>query len=102
MNKELTEVEILKLKEAVRVGIESEIPLIKYIIFLFTLSCIVGAFDMSAPTHDVSTVFNCGISNTHQSGFPLADVVQISLDERKKHRVIYSMQYKDISDVSIV
>ena len=42
---------------------------------------------MKSPTRDVSTVFKQGISNKHPCGVPLADVVQMSLDERKKHRV---------------
>ena len=85
-NRELTGVKILKLKEVVRVGIESEIPLIKYNNFLFTSSCIVEACDMKSPTRDVKTVCKQGIYNKHPSEFSLADNVRMSVDERIKHK----------------
>ena len=85
-NRVLKEVEILKLKEAVRFGIESEIPLIKYNDFLFTLSCIVDACDMNTPTCDDITVFKQGIYNKNPSGVHLVDVVQMSIYERRNHR----------------
>ena len=52
----------------------------------FTLSCIVDAVDMKSPTRDISTVFKYGISNKHPCGVPLADVVQMSIEERTKYR----------------
>ena len=85
-NRLLTDDEILKLKEVVRVGIESEIPLINYNDLLFTLSCIVDAVDMKSPSRDVSTVFKQGISNKHPCGVPLSNVVQMSVNEHRKHR----------------
>ena len=69
----------------VRVGIESEIPFIKYTDFLFNLSCLVDPCDMNAPKRDISTVFKHGISNKNPSGVTLVDVVQMSVDECRKH-----------------
>ena len=85
-NRLLTDDKILKLKEVIQVEIESEMPLIKYNAFLFTLSCIVDAVDMKSRTRDVITVFKQVIYNKHSSGFPLADVVKMSADEHIKHK----------------
>ena len=41
---------------------------------------------MDTPTNDVITLFKQVISNKHPSGFTLADVVQMSVDKRRKHR----------------
>ena len=53
---------------------------------MFTLSCIVDACDMKLPTRDVIIVFKQEISNKNPSGVPLADIVRMSVDERRKHR----------------
>ena len=56
-NRVPTDDNILKLKEAIRVGIESEIPLINYNNFLFTSSCRFDSVDMKSLTRDIRTVF---------------------------------------------
>ena len=64
----------MKLKEEIRVGIESDIPLINYNDFLFNSSCRVDAVDMKSHTRDISIVFKQGISNKNPCGVSLTDV----------------------------